>query len=452
MALKIVLLGIMAFIITAADPDYGSNLFNMEPKIKRGDVVEISWLSPDAVRPFITDSKNRVSKTFKVTPYYFPTVYFWFLVYTQFESSQVVIHDKNNLKLIYKVLDFSSLHEKELSLFTLHIVQKKLSEEKLDDLRKTLDHLAMNPYSLEPRAKLLYRTIMQSGIQLPIPRAARSAYFTNLKKNIRTQTGQKNFIRDGLVRSLAYQEFIAHYLKQKDLPKEIFSIPFLESSFNPVAESKVAALGIWQFMPLIGSYYMPKKANGIDYRSNVGVASVAAAFLLSENFKIMKKWDLAVTAYNSGTKHLLHSKRQLASTDVDLEDIIQSSDSERFGFASKNFYSEFLALAHTLAYREELFHDLHDHERSDVEEELKFYLTKCSLRLDKSLDEKQLDDVAFHNNQLDSMKIGLSRGSIVTSKSALPSGKFMRLNMNEMVKLKPKSWAALLKNQSCSTR
>lgn len=452
MAIKVFLLVLMAFVITSADPDFGSNFFNPTEKIKKGDVVEISWLSQDAVRPYLTDSKNRVSQTFKITPYYFPTVYFWFLVYTQFESSQVVIHDKTNLKLIYKVLDFSSLHDKKLSHFTLHIVQKKLSEEKLDDLKETLDHVTMNPFSLEPRAKALYRTIKQAGIQLPIPKAARRAYFLKLKKNIRTQTGQKNYIRDGIIRSLPYQKFIAHYLEQKNLPREIFSIPFLESSFNPEAESKAAALGIWQFMPLIGSYYMPKKSSGVDYRSNVGVSSVAAAYLLSENLQIMKKWDLAVTAYNSGTKHLLHSRRKLASDDVDLEDIIKSSDSERFGFASKNFYSEFLALAHTLAYREELFHDLHDHERPDVNEELKFFLTKCSLRLDKVLDEKQLEDVVFHNNQLPSIKSSYPRGSIITSKTTLPSSKFSRISLNHMVKIKPKNWSGLLKNQSCSTR
>src|SRR5690606_910794 len=155
-------------------------------------------------------------------------------------------------------------------------------------------------------------------------------------------TGQKNFIKSGIVESLPYQSFLFRLFADKKLPKELLAIPFLESSFNPRAHSKVSAAGAWQFMPLISSYFLPKRTTILDYRFNVGLSSLAAAKLLDENHRILKSWDLAVTAYNSGTKHLLKTKRELKRPDVTLEDVIKHSDSKHFGFASKNFYSEFL--------------------------------------------------------------------------------------------------------------
>ncbi|MBA2404935.1 MAG: hypothetical protein H0V66_09210, partial [Bdellovibrionales bacterium] len=191
-----------------------------------------------------------------------------------------------------------------------------------------------------------------------------------------------------------------------------------------------------------------------DYRSNVGVISVAAAFLMKENFQLMKSWDMAVTAYNSGTKHLLKTKRELASTknDINLEAIIKHSDSQHFGFASKNFYSEFLALVHALAYEEELFANIHRDDRYNVEDDLDFYLMKCALSPDKVLDKDQMDDVLYYNHHIILPKNSYPRGTIITSKEKLPSSKFLKLSLNQIVKSKPKDWNMFLQNQSCSTK
>lgn len=439
--------------ITASDPFFGIELtLKPIPQEDSDDVRELPWMSTDAFRPYLEDHDERVSDLFKVSPYYYPNVNFWFLIYTQFESSHVVIHDKSNLSLIYKVLDFSSLHTEDMSRNVIYVLQQKLSEEKLKNLKEDLKFLAHNPFSLEPRAKNIYRILKHAGVQLPIKKLERAAFFNKLRDNVRTQTGQRNFIKDGIVRSLPYQPFITSYFKEKKLPRELLAIPFLESSFNPRAESRVGALGVWQFMPLISSYFVPKRTKFYDYRFNVGVASVAAGFLMQQNFRIMKSWDLAVTAYNSGTKHLLKTKRELASNDVDLEAIIKNSDSEHFGFASKNFYSEFLALVHTLAYEEELFEDIHSEDRYNVGENLRFYLTKCTLRFDRVLDKKQLDDVVYHNHHVKTLKRSYPRGFIITSKEKLPASKFFELKSETILKFMPKDWIRFLRRQSCSTR
>jgi membrane-bound lytic murein transglycosylase D len=454
MIVKYFIIAFMAcLLITASDPYFGTDLsWRPIPKEIKSDVQELPWMSTTAFRPYLMDHKQRVSEAFRVTPYYYPNVHFWFLIYTQFESSSVVIHDKNNLSLIYKVLDFSSLHEKKLHRNTIYVLQQKISKDKLSALKDELEELSKEPFSLSPSAKRIYRTLKHAGVDLPLEKKARHILFNQLKNNLRTQTGQKNFIREGVMRSLPYQDYLGGYFSNKKLPKELLGIPFLESSFNPRAHSKVNALGAWQFMPLIASYFIPKRTTDTDYRSNVGVSSVAASFLLAENFMILKSWDLAVTAYNSGTKHLLKTKRELASDNVDLEKVIKHSDSEHFGFASKNFYSEFLALAHTLAYREELFDDLHDHDRPDVTRPLLFFMAKCPLKLPRILKEPLLEDINFHNHHIRDLQKTVPRGFILTTKAELPKNKFLKINYKQLQKIRPKDWVKLLKGHSCSTK
>lgn len=454
MILKYSLVSLLVLLlVTASDPYFGIDLTLRKPPPEEStDVVEHLWLRTDVFRPYLMDFDDRVSDLFPVDSYFYPNVLFWFLIYTQFESSSVVIHDKTNLSIIYKVLDFSSLHKKDLPRNTIYVLQDKISEDKVDELRRDLEELSMNPYSLSTSSKNILRALKQAGIGLPTSLSDRSIFFTELKKNLRTQTGQKNFIKSGIVESLPYQSFLFKLFEDKKLPKELLAIPFLESSFNPRAHSKVSAAGAWQFMPLISSYYLPKRAKNLDYRFNVGLSSVAAAKLISENYRILKTWDLAVTAYNSGTKHLLKTKRGLNRNDVSLEDVIKHSDSKHFGFASKNFYSEFLALVHTLAYQEELFEGLHSHDRSDVNEELRYFIAKCSVRLDKALKTEVLDDVHFHNHQLLKSTHTIPRGYLLTAKSQLPGSKFFHVPYKELLKTLPKDWNRFLRNQSCSTR
>lgn len=454
MILKYSVLTLLAMIfITASDPYYGTILtFKPLPPEDPRDVREIPWRTTEAFKSILEDHDNKVSDEFNVGLFYGPMVRFWFFIYTQFDSSQVVFHDKNNLALIYKVLDFSSLHSKGLPKNTLYVLQQKISEEKIKEMKQDILELADGHLSNDSRTRDILEAIQRAGLQVPVADKDRKKFYKSLKDNLRTQTGQRNFIREGIVRSLPYQKFLAKYFRAKKLPKELLAIPFLESSFNPVAQSKVNALGVWQFMPLIASYFVPKRTDHTDYRSNVGVSSISAGFLMAENYQILKSWDLAVTAYNSGTKHLLRTKRKLGKTQVRLDDIIKNSDSRHFGFASQNFYSEFLALAHTLAYEEEIFKALHTHDRHDVDDDLNFYLAKCNMQLDKVLNGPEQSDVKFHNHQLRDLTRPISKGHIITSKSKLPATKFYHISFDSLVNVRPIHWNKFLANQSCSTR
>jgi hypothetical protein len=87
-----------------------------------------------------------------------------------------------------------------------------------------------------------------------------------------------------------------------------------------------------------------------------------------------------------------------------------------------------------------------------MEDDLDFYVTKCSMKLDKNLDTTQMDDVLYHNHQINQAKQPYPRGMIITSKEKLPGSKFFKLSLKHMMDFKPKDWSKLLKNQSCSTK
>src|SRR5690606_14938545 len=118
--------------------------------------------------------------------------------------------------------------------------------------------------------------------------------------------------------------------------------------------SKVGASGVWQFMRYIGSHFMDINRRH-DGRSQPLMATASALHLLRQNIKIMGRWDLAITAYNSGTKHLLKGRRLMESKkrEGSLANILEYYEHEHIGFASKNFYAEFLALTRALAYRDQ---------------------------------------------------------------------------------------------------
>jgi membrane-bound lytic murein transglycosylase D len=454
MIFKYISLAILAlFFITASDPYFGFEFGKrVSPARAENDVVEVPFFSQKALEPFLRDHDDRVNESFKIGDFYYSNVRFWFLIYTRIDSSQVAIHDRSNLSIIYKLLDFSALKQKNLPSNTLYVLQQKLSAERVDEIKLTLEKLSHEPHNMDQDSRDIFRAIRNAGVDLPPDRPSRINLFKTLRDNIRIQTGQRDFIEAGLRRALPYQKFLRTYLEAKNLPRELASVPFLESSFNPKAESRVSALGVWQFMPLIASYYLPKRSHLIDYRSNVGISSIAAANLFSENHRIMKRWDLTVTSYNSGTKHLVKSRRELASENVSLEDIIKHSSSSAFGFASKNFFAEFLALAHVLAYEEELFPGIRHHERNDDEENLVFSVTRCPMRIDKEVNLVQLDDIAFHNDHIKDFKKIYPKGTLLTTKEVLPSAKFFRLKEDVLLKTKPKDWVLLVRNQSCSTR
>lgn len=443
------------FFIVSSDPFFGEkSLWKSRETIDAdpNSIVNLPWASSDVIEQYLKDPDDRIPQDFKVPEFFESSVHFWFLIYNQFNSNQIVLHDRDNLSLIYRVLDFKTLKEKNLNRMTIYNLQRKLTADNIADIKVSYEKLIKNPFLRDQQTGLIINALQQANIPLPDDAQGRIDLFKELRTTIRSQTGQADFIQAGLLRASPYKSYLHKIFTTRGLPDSLLAIPFLESSFNPRAESKVGALGIWQFMPFISRHYLPKH-NGIDYRENIILSSLAASFLLEENLKILKRWDLAVTAYNSGTKHLVSMRRSLAAENLNLALIIQNSDSENFGFASKNFYSEFLALVHTLAYRDEISEIVREEDEHQAINDFYIYQAKCTIRLDRDLklSKESLDKLMDFNHHLD-VKKAIQRTTIVTSPFPLSTKHFQIVNLKTITKVKPKDWSKELKSYSCSTR
>ena len=73
---------------------------------------------------------------------------------------------------------------------------------------------------------------------------------------VRFQRGLANRFRDGLIRSGQWEPHIRRVFRERGLPEQLGSLPHVESSFNPLANSHAGAAGLWQFMPSTGARYM----------------------------------------------------------------------------------------------------------------------------------------------------------------------------------------------------
>src|SRR5690606_18844128 len=154
-------------LFTASDPYFGPS--NPAPPEEKSDVKERAW-QHNHLKVFLEDQDNRLGEDFKIDQFYYPNVYFWFSIYTQYDSNSVVIHDRNDLSIVYKVLDFSSLREKNLPNNVVYVLQRKLAEEKLKNLKGDFLELERNPYSLSPEAKRIYRMLKLAEVDIPVSR------------------------------------------------------------------------------------------------------------------------------------------------------------------------------------------------------------------------------------------------------------------------------------------
>ena len=260
-----------------------------------------------------------------------PAVDFWIRVYTEVNTQSGFLHDARNLSVIYERLD---LNRNEIERVRTNI---------RDDL------------AVLASGKRDGLTVRQQNILDLWPNNVSNQILRTASDNVRWQLGQSDRFLGGLQRSGAYKSHINEVIRQKNLPIELGVLPHVESSFNPSAYSSAAAAGMWQFTPVTGKRFM-RIDYIVDERMDPYTSTSAAMSLLEYNYSVLGTWPLALTAYNHGAGGISRAVRETGTTDI--EEIIANYRGRRFGFASRNFYPQFLAVVHVENNAERYFGDV----------------------------------------------------------------------------------------------
>lgn len=266
----------------------------------------------------------RAADPFPLYPCIQPNVTFWKKIYTEFDTSQGVIHDNRDLDIIYEVIHLDCEDTAKA---------RKTNRDRIERVRKKyedlLKRLTADPSTRDPEAR---RVAELFG------KGATKNDFRCATGRVRCQVGQKDRFRMGIIRSGAYVEEIRKILASYGLPEDLAYLPHVESSFNPRAYSRFGAAGVWQFTQSTGKRFMTVNYS-VDERWDPIRSTHAAARLLKSNYQCLGSWPLAITAYNHGLSGMLRAKNSKG----DYEAVFVGYRGRLFKFASRNFYSEFLA-------------------------------------------------------------------------------------------------------------
>lgn len=262
---------------------------------------------------------------------------FWRLVFSKYGDKQLVFHHRDHPEIVYSVLDMQEF----AATFSGKEYARKVNQATDEETARIKEALLYLADGNNPRTPFQRRLVQLFS---HLSGSSRSHYRDAAEDGqIRNQRGVKERFRDGVVRSGRYLHAMERVFELEGLPKELTRLPLVESSFDYTAYSSVGAAGIWQFMRATGKKYMRIDAS-IDERRDPIFATRAAAKYLGHAYRRLGNWPLALTSYNHGVAGIARAVSETGSTD--LGEIIDRYDGKAFGFASKNFYAEFMAALH----------------------------------------------------------------------------------------------------------
>jgi membrane-bound lytic murein transglycosylase D len=244
--------------------------------------------------------------------------------------------------------------------------------------------------------------------------------FRDAAENVRVQQGIKERFEKGLEQSRKYLGTIRRVFREEGMPEEIAYLPLVESSFNNQAVSRTRAAGIWQFMPGTARIYKIRINSDVDERLDPAIATRAAARYLKRSYEMFGSWPLALTSYNHGQYGIATAIKTVGSDSF--MKIVKQYDGRSFGFASRNFYAEFLAACRVMKDAEKYFGAI-DYEKPVVSDSV--LLTK-SLWVSTILNGSNLsrEDIRIHNPALQSAVIFSRRPIPAGYRLHLPEGRF----------------------------
>lgn len=275
-------------------------------------------------------------------------VAFWRDIYTKHDRNQVVLHHPQYLGIVYEVVDLTDIeNDPRLTDIEKEHLREKRVDERREAVAETLRKLAANPKAVNlTDEELDIKRLFRGTDEYDAYKKAADEY------GVRAQLGQRDKFVAGLKYSGRYLGEIEDIYKQYGLPMELTRLIFVESMFNTRAKSSAGASGIWQFMPGTGRLFL-KMNSVVDERNDPIAATHASARLLRQNYDVLGSWPLAINAYNTGRGRMSQAAARLGTNDI--ARIIRGFHHSAYGFASRNFFLEYLAAMEIVEHAERYF-------------------------------------------------------------------------------------------------
>ena len=287
--------------------------------------------------PFIMTS----DAVFPAPPELAPKVRFWQHVFGIWGRHQVALHDNRHLDLVYGVLTLPGSAGDSQTADQRDFVRGH--RDQLQSLLSQMEFKIARGAPLTPPEQALASHIRASS--------GGPGAIAGASERLRSQRGMRERFKRGLEISGRYDAVFRGVFREAGLPEDLAYLPHIESSFQNHAASSVGALGMWQFMPATAREFMMMNA-AVDERRDPVTAAQGAARYLSQAHNRLGTWPLALTSYNHGIGGMSRAKREFGD---DFVAIVQDYSGPRFGFASRNFYVEFLAVREIARNPEQFF-------------------------------------------------------------------------------------------------
>lgn len=284
-------------------------------------------------------------------------VTFWTHVFGMFTRDHVVFYNEDNVGIVYSVLDFSETDG--ISSSSLRALKSQLIREEQNRIKGMLGRVAKvikeqsdskDPSfaDLNPEEQRIARLAWAEKNNVDLSDKA-------LQQSLKFRFGFSHRIRSAFVRAGRYLDEMKRIFRERGLPEELTTIPFVESAFDLNAYSRAGAAGIWQFIAATGQRYL-RIDEYVDERYDPILAAYAAATHLSNEYKLLGRWDLTINAYNTGPGRMLQAIKRLNTKDM--ATIVKTFKGAGYGFDSRNYYPEIVAAYNVISNHEHYFGEL----------------------------------------------------------------------------------------------
>ena len=174
-------------------------------------------------------------------------------------------------------------------------------------------HPPLSTKTLKETPLLWERLASQFSLNYPV-------HHPRVQKYIQEFSNSSTYINQLAKNAKPYLYFITEEIEKRGLPAEFALLPMIESMFEPNANSKAGAVGLWQIMPETGKFYGLKADTWFDGRKDILASTTAAQnHLLSLHDRFSGNWLHVLAAYNSGAGKVLraieHNQKNNLPTD-----------------------------------------------------------------------------------------------------------------------------------------